>query len=218
MSMLDLTDLLLPVLLLGAPQAPPASAKAPTVMEAPKLPPFAGEIVNFDRRGDRVVACVNAAAAPARPGMPKPSSQAAAAAPPRYRIWVLEREIMQELLTSGGLCDPSWSPDGKSFAAAGARGVFTFSEPHFEPRALVAGQAESAEPGGKPGGRVYADPVWSPSGDRLAFRVTGDGADRVEVVDVKSAEVLLRRDISAKSLRWVDAKTVAADDTRLSVP
>ena len=47
-------------------------------------------------------------------------------------------------MTTGGLCDPSWSPDGKTFAAAGVRGVFTFTEPNFEPRVLVAGPAAGA--------------------------------------------------------------------------
>ena len=51
----------------GQPSTAPAAA---TSMEAPKLPPFAGEIVNFDRRGTRVVACVDAAKVdvPPRPG------------------------------------------------------------------------------------------------------------------------------------------------------
>jgi hypothetical protein len=42
------------------PAAQPLPAKTAGAMEAPKLPPFAGEIVNFDRRGARVVACVDA--------------------------------------------------------------------------------------------------------------------------------------------------------------
>jgi hypothetical protein len=43
-----------------APTQPvPAAGGSSASMEAPKLPPFAGEIVNFDRRGPRVVACVD---------------------------------------------------------------------------------------------------------------------------------------------------------------
>ncbi len=96
---------------------------------------------------------------------------------------------MQELMTTGGLCDPSWSPDGKTFAAAGVRGVFTFTEPNFEPRVLVAGQLQAPAPGA-PAPREYDDPAWSPGGGRIAFRSSAGGVSRVEVVDVKSAEVL----------------------------
>ena len=128
-------------------------------MEAPKLPPFAGEIVNFDRRGARVVACVDASKVqmPPRPGpdgKPVAPPPAPPPGPPRLRIWVLEREVMQELMTTGGLCNPSWSPDGKTFAAAGVRGVFTFTEPNFDPRVLVAGQLQPPAPG-TPAPREY---------------------------------------------------------------
>ena len=87
----------------------------------------------------------------------------------------IEREVMQELLTTGGLCDPAWSPDGKTFAAAGLRGVFTFTEPNFEARVLVAGQLQAAAPGA-PAAREYDDPVWSPGGGRIAFRSSAAGA------------------------------------------
>ena len=87
---------------------------------------------------------------PVAPPPPPPGPPA----PPRLRIWVIEREVMQELMTTGGLCDPSWSPDGKTFAAAGVRGVFTFTEPNFEPRVLVAGQLQ-APPPGAPASREY---------------------------------------------------------------
>ena len=205
----------------GDQPAPAAGAPAAS-MEAPKLPPFAGEIVNFDRRGARVVACVDASkvAVPPRPGpdgKPVAAPPPAPAGPPRLRIWVIEREVMQELMTTGGLCDPSWSPDGKTFAAAGARGVFTFTQPNFEPRVIVAGQLQ-APPPGAPAAREYDDPVWSPNGARLAFRSSAGGASRTEVVDVKSAEVLLKRDGAAKVLRWVDDQTLLVDADRVSVP
>jgi hypothetical protein len=203
--------------------APPAQPAAASSMEAPKLPPFAGEVVNFDRRGPRVVACVDASKVqmPARPGPDgkpvAPPTPTGPPPPPRLRIWVLEREVMQELMTTGGLCDPAWSPDGKTFAAAGVRGVFTFTEPNFEARVLVAGQLQAPAPGA-PAAREYDDPVWSPGGGRLAFRSSAAGAGRVEVVDVKSAEVLLKRDGPAKALRWADEKTLLIDGTRVPVP
>jgi hypothetical protein len=201
--------------------APPAAQPSAESMEAPKLPPFAGEIVNFDRRGSRIVACVDASRVkmPPRPGPDgKPLAQPAPPpGPPRLRIWVLEREVMQELMTTGGLCDPAWSPDGKTFAATGVRGVFTFTEPNFEPRVLVAGQLQ-VPPAGAPPAREYDDPAWSPGGGRIAFRSSVGGVSRIEVVDVKSAEVLLKRDGPAKVLRWADEKTLLVDAARVPVP
>jgi hypothetical protein len=204
-----------------APSEPPASAANP--MEAPKLPPFAGEIVNFDRRGAKVVACVDAAKVVAPPrlgpdGKPIPNQPPPPPpGPPRLRIWVLEREVMQELMTTSGLCDPAWAPDGGRFAAAGARGVFVFAEPNFEPRVIVAGAVDAPAPGAKPA-RQYDDPAWSPSGGRLAFRVIDGAAARVEVVDVKSAEVLLKRDGAAKAVRFADEKTLVVDGARVAIP
>jgi Tol biopolymer transport system component len=130
---------------------------------------------------------------------------------------VIEREVMQELLTTSGLCDPAWSPDGTRFAAAGPRGVFVFAEPNFEPRVIVAGVTQ-APPPGAPAPRAFDDPAWSPAGTRLAFRTTDGAAARVEVVDVKSAEVLLKRDGAAKVLRWADEKTLLVDGARVALP
>ncbi len=201
----------------------PAAAAPSDGMEAPKLPPFAGEVVNFDRRGARVVACVDASKVqmPSRPGPDgkpaPPPTPTGPPGPPRLRIWVLEREVMQELMTTGGLCDPAWSPDGKTFAAAGVRGVFTFTEPNFVPRVLVAGQLQVPPPGA-PAAREYDDPVWSPGGARIAFRSTAGGVSRVEVVDVTSAEVLLKRDGPVKTIRWADDRTLLVDATRVPLP
>jgi hypothetical protein len=38
------------------------------------------------------------------------------------------------------------------------------------------------------------------------------------VVDVKSAEVLVKRDGPAKVLRWADERTLLVDATRVPVP
>ena len=82
---------------------------------------------------------------------------------------------------------------------------------------LVAGQLQ-APPPGAPAAREYDDPAWSPGGGRIAFRSSAGGVSRVEVVDVKSAEVLVKRDGPAKVLRWADERTLLVDATRVPVP
>lgn len=201
------------------PAAPPAPAAGPaTSMEAPKLPPFAGALVNFDRRGARVVACVDRASAP-KPGQPVTAPPPPAPGVARQtRIWVIENEVMQELMTTGGLCDPSWSPDAKAFAAAGARGVFTFTQPNYDVKVVVAGQAQP-QPAREAPARVYSNPVWSPSGRRLAFLVTAGPGGAVQVVDVASGERVLDRPQPAKTLAWGQSdKTLVVDGARIAVP
>ena len=92
-----------------------------------------------------------------------------------------------------------------------------FTEPNFEPRVIVAGAVDAPAPGRQPA-KQFDDPAWSPSGGRLAFRVADGGAARVEVVDVKSAEVLLKRDGAAKALRLADEKTLVVDGARVPIP
>jgi Tol biopolymer transport system component len=203
-----------------APASKPPEPAPKTVMEAPKLPPFAGSIVNFDRRGSRVVACVDRTMA-SKPGQPATPAVPAAPAPGgarQTRIWVIENEVMQELLTTSGLCDPAWSPDAKTFAAAGARGVFTFTQPNYEVKVIVAGQA-SPQPEGQAPARSYTSPVWSPSGRRLAFLVTAPAGAAVQVVDVSTGERVYERPQAAKTLAWgANDKTLIVDGTSLAIP
>jgi hypothetical protein len=215
---------------LGVPsfqQTPPATAPATTPaanpaksMEAPKPPPFAGEIVNFDRRGARVVACVDASRWTCRRA-PGPTASrcravhASRARPPRLRIWVIEREVMQEPMTTGVL---------RSVVVAGREDVRGGRRPrrvHVHRAQLRAARAGGrAASGAAPGARRRAndDPAWSPSGGRIAFRSSAGGVSRVEVVDVKSAEVLLKREGPVKAVRWADERTLLVDATRVPVP
>jgi hypothetical protein len=185
-------------------------------MDAPKLPPFAGAIVNFDRRGERVVACVDRSVAP-KPGAPVTPPPAVPTGPRQVRIWVIEREVMQELLTTGGLCDARWSPDGTRFVAAGPRGVFAFTAPQYQPEVIVAGKTQSAGPT-PPDTPSYAHPVWSPSGARVAFAVTGP-SPAVQVVVVKTGERILDRAMTAKTLAWGDSdRALLVDGAKVAVP
>jgi hypothetical protein len=198
-------------------------------MGPPKLPPFAGAVVSFDRRGERVVACVDRSTAPPKPGMALPAGPKL---PPAYRIWLIEREVMQELMATGGLCGPAWSPDGKSFVAAGARGLFVFTEPNYEARVLVltpspapgttqtpAGPAAVAAPALEPAPIPYSQVSWSPGGRRIAFLATLSGVTTVRVVDAKDGAAVLGREMAAKLLQWgADDRSLTVDGARIGLP
>lgn len=218
-----------------APAAPGAATSAQGTMGPPRLPPFAGAVVNYDRRGDRIVACVDRSTQPARTGAPLPPGPSL---PPAYRIWLIEREVMQELMATGGLCDPVWSPDGKTFLAAGTRGLFALTEPQFEARVLVltptTPKPGAAAPGAAPSAPTAgpspitapdATPIpfsqlsWSPSGRRVAFLLTTNGATSVRVVDAKDGAALLTREQPAKLVQWgPDDRTLVVDGARVAVP
>jgi hypothetical protein len=219
-----------------APAAPPASAPAqpaapdaPNAMAGPpRLPPFAGSVVSFDRRGDRVVACVDRSNVQTRPpGPAAPPQQPGPKLPPAYRIWLIEREVMQELMTTGGLCGPVWSPDGKSFLAAGSRGLFAFTEPQYEARVLMLVPTPPA-PASTPATvkTTEATPIpfsqaaWSPGGGRrVAFLFTTEGAAKVRVVDAKTGTVVFTRDEPASRVQWgADDRTLVVDGVRISLP
>jgi hypothetical protein len=224
--------------------APAAQPAAPDSMGPPRLPPFAGMVVSFDRRGARVVACVDRSQVQTRP--PGPGAQPPAEKPklpPAYRIWLIEREVMQELMTTGGLCGPVWSPDGKSFVAAGARGLFAFSEPQYEARVLMivptgpapaaapapANPTSAAPPASPPAPATvktteaapipFSQTAWSPGGSRVAFLQTIDGVEKARVVDVKSGAVVFTRDERATRVQWgPDDRTLVVDGVRVSLP
>jgi hypothetical protein len=232
-----------PTLFAQAAPAPPqaASPAAPDAMGPPRLPPFAGTVVSFDRRGDRVVACVDRSTVPTRPPAPGAPAPTPPKAPPAYRIWLIEREVMQELMTTGGLCGPAWSPDGKSFLASGARGLFAFTEPQYEARVLKLvdpppppAQPVAPAPAPPPAGSAaptatvktteaapipFSQTAWSPGGRRVAFLLTADGASRVHVVDAKTGASVFSRDQPAKLVVWgPDDRTLVIDGVRVSLP
>jgi hypothetical protein len=231
----------------SAPAAPASQPATPDSAGPPRLPPFAGTVVSFDRRGDRVVACVdrsNVQTRPPGPGATPPPS--GPKPPPAYRIWLIEREVMQELMTTGGLCGPVWSPDGKTFLAAGARGLFAFTEPQYEARVLMLAStpppptppvnptpappaSETAKPGPpnapvtvkttEPAPIPFSQTAWSPGGRRVAFLLTTDGVAKVRVVDAKDGSVVFTRDQRANLLQWgPDDRTLVIDGVRVSLP
>jgi Tol biopolymer transport system component len=144
-------------------------------------------------------------------------------------------------MTTGGLCGPVWSPDGKTFLAAGVRGLFAFTEPQYEARVLMMTSAPAppasaaatppaaATPStGTPPATVktteaapipFSQTAWSPGGRRVAFLLTTDGVGKVRVVDAKDGSVVFTRDQSAKLVLWgPDDRTLVIDGVRVSLP
>jgi hypothetical protein len=210
-----------------SPTAPPTTppALAPGVPGAPRLPPFAGTVVSFDRHGDRVVACVDRSNVAGKTSSAPAPPPTAPKLPPAYRIWVIEREVMQELMTTGGLCDPAWAPDGKTFAAVGPRGVFAFTQPNYEARVIVLGAMPSGASQSastivsKEPETTFANLSWSPSGRRLAFLTTTKGVTTVKVVDAKDGATVFSKEQPAKLVQWgADDKSISIDGTRVTLP
>jgi hypothetical protein len=223
-------------------QKPPTSEKpepASMAEAAPRLPPFAGSLVNFDKHGDRTVACVDRSTAPVRPGAPAPPKPTTAPGVPRQtRIWIVQREVMQELMTTSGMCDPVWRPDGAAFAASGPRGVFLFASPAFEARPLFVPApepgrssppsvpAQGASASGPPRQAtpaadtpMFSGPRWSPAGTRLAFLVKQGDSSIVRVVDAKSGKLLFTSDPGVSTFLWgSDDKTITIDKRRVAIP
>lgn len=227
----------------AGPRPALAQAAAPDAMGPPRLPPFAGTVVSFDRRGDRVVACVDRSNVPTRPPAGAPAPPPGPKAPPAYRIWLIEREVMQELMTTGGLCGPVWGPDGKTFLAAGARGLFAFTEPQYEARVLMLTNppppppqpinpspqsSPAVDPPPSPATVKTTEPApipfsqtaWSPGGGRrVAFLLTKDGVSRAGVVDTKTGAAVYTGERPAKLVVWgPDDKTLVVDGVRVSLP
>ena len=135
---------------------PAAPADAP-----PRLPPFAGTLVNFDRReGELTAACALA--------LGGGETKRGARAVPNTHVWVFEREIMRELGSSPGTCDPAWAPDGSRLAVVTPNGLWTYTPTLDDPRQL-AETSLPAEPAGRE--RLH--------GVREATLVTGRAADRL---------------------------------------
>jgi penicillin amidase len=172
---------------------PPAPETAPAAEVAPVLPPFAGSLVTFDRHGTRVAACAED---------PQGQVQAVGARriPPTH-VWVIDAEVIRQLGTTPGACDPVWSPDGSRLAVVQVNGLWTYSPTLEEPRQL-ADTHVPREPRHAADYTAFAQPSWSPDGRFIAYRVTNGADTWVEVVDVASGRQLHRSDPGEARFTW----------------
>ena len=195
----------------AAPQVPARPASPPVQpADPPKLPPFAGTLVNFDRVGEFAAACAL--------DLGGGETKRGARAVPNTHVWVFHREIIRELGASPGACDPVWSPDGSRLAVVTPNGLWTYTPTLEEPRQL----AEASLPDPPKNAHDYtafSAPRWSPDGTRLAYKVTNGEATWVEVVDVASTRRLLRTEPGVKEMAWAaDSSSVKIDGRDVALP
>ncbi len=175
------------------PAGTPVTSASPPPAEAPTLPPFAGTVVNFDRVGDRVAACAEA------PGGGE--STIGARSVRRTKVWVIEREVLRELGSSYGSCDPAWSPDGSRLAVVVPNGLWTYSPTLEDPRQVAATHLPP-QPQHAHDYTAFSRPRWSPDGLRLAFLVTDGQTTWVEAVEVVTGRRLFKSDPDTYGFEW----------------
>ncbi|MCL4845014.1 MAG: penicillin acylase family protein [Acidobacteria bacterium] len=161
--------------------------------DVPTLPPFAGTLVNFDRAGGRVAACAE------MPG--GGDTTIGARSVRRTKVWVIEREVLRELGSTPGSCDPAWSPDGSRLAVVVPNGLWTYSPTLEDPRQIAAAHLP-VEPAHPHDYTAFSRPRWSPDGLRLAFLVTDGQTTWVEAVQVATGRRLFKSDPDTYSFEW----------------
>jgi penicillin amidase len=195
----------------AAPAATAGGAPDPGADEGgpPILPPFAGRIVNYDRRAGRVAACTIDPAGSAR--------TVGARTIPNTYVWVIEQEVVRQLGSTTGLCDPAWSPDGTRLAVAAPNGLWTYS-PTLEDPVLLAETHLPREPKHPHDYTAFARPRWSPDGRYIAFLVTDGRETWLEVVEARQGARVARSDPGVDDFTWVDSQTIRAGDRTIRVP
>jgi hypothetical protein len=190
-----------------APAPPPAPAPADA---PPRMPPFAGTLVNYDRRGERTAACA------LDPGGGE--TKRGARAIPNTHVWVFEREVVRELGSSPGTCDPAWSPDGSLLAVVAPNGLWTYTPTLEDPRQLAETYLPAA-PKHENDYTGFARPRWSPDGRRIAFLVTNGATSWVEVVEVATTRRVFKSSPGVTVFVWGgDAGTLVLDGQSMSLP
>jgi hypothetical protein len=188
---------------LGRAQATPAG-------DPPPLPPFAGVLINAQRFGDLAVYCTSPGAAPLD-----------SRAPRRTRVWVLNRERLEEARSAENLCDPAISPNADRFVAVSPTALWLFSIP-LDHGTMVRGSTSaprSAPLTSEVPRASYARPQWSPNGRFISVVVSSSESTRVEVLSVETGLVVATSAPGATSVKWSpDASTVMFDDTVVRLP
>jgi Tol biopolymer transport system component len=100
-------------------------------------------------------------------------------------VYVVEREIIRQLGSSPGACDPAFSPDGSRLAVVTANGLWLYT-PRLEDARELAATRLPETPTNEFDYTAFSKPRWSSDGLRIAFVVGNSGTAWVQVVDVKT--------------------------------
>jgi dipeptidyl aminopeptidase/acylaminoacyl peptidase len=130
---------------------------------------------------------------------------------------VIEQEVVRQLGSTTGLCDPAWSPDGTRLAVAAPNGLWTYS-PTLEDPVLLAETHLPREPKHPHDYTAFARPRWSPDGRYIAFLVTDGRETWLEVVEARQGARVARSDPGVDDFTWVDSQTIRAGDRTIRVP
>jgi hypothetical protein len=184
---------------------PVAPADAP-----PRMPPFAGTLVNYDRRGGLTAACALA------PGGGE--TKRGARVIPNTHVWVFEREIVRELGSTPGTCDPVWAPDGSRLAVVAPNGLWTYSPILDDPR-LLAETSLPAAPKHENDYTAFSRPRWSSDGRRIAYLVTNGATNWVEALEVATTRRVFKSPPGVTVFAWGETPdTLVVDGQPLSLP
>jgi penicillin G amidase len=188
-------------------ERPPAR---PPADPAPELPPFAGTLVNFDRVNGRTAVCALA------PGGGELTVGARRVR--RTHVWVIEEEVLRQLGTTPGSCDPAWSPDGSRLAVVAPTGLWTYSPTLEEPRQLAEAHLP-AEPRDDSDYTAFSRPRWSPDGRRIGFLVSDGTTTWVEAVEVPTGRRIFRSDREVYAFEWTsDPRVLRIGERHIRLP
>ncbi|MFN8060805.1 MAG: hypothetical protein U0Q12_16735 [Vicinamibacterales bacterium] len=168
-------------------QGASAQPRPETVKPAdlPRFPEFVGGVVSAQRKGDRILICADQAISPFGGSVRKLDHP---------QLFLLNREILEEVRGQPGLCHGAWSPTADEFAAISPAGVWLFHVP-LDPGRLV--RTATLNDRGTVAYVTGRPPKWAPNGRLLALAVTRhaggspDVVDTIEVIDAASGALVL---------------------------
>ena len=196
----------------AAPPAAPAQViAAPTGPgEPPRVPPFAGTLVNWDRSGEFTAMCTLEEGG-------KTTKVGARIIKHTY-VYVVEREIIRQLGSSPGACDPAFSPDGSRLAVVTANGLWLYT-PRLEDARELAATRLPETPTNEFDYTAFSKPRWSSDGLRIAFVVGNSGTAWVQVVDVKTTRIIYRSPEETYSFAWTsDPRIITIGSSNVRLP
>ena len=198
------------------PAQPPATATAQVLQaptgpgEPPRVPPFAGTLVNWDRSGEFTAMCTLEEGG-------KTTKMGARIVKHTY-VYVVEREIIRQLGSSPGACDPAFSPDGSRLAVVATNGLWVYS-PRLEDARQLAATRLPETPANEFDYTAFSKPRWSSDGLRIAFVVGNSGTAWVQVVDVQTTRILYRSPEETYSFAWTtDPRVITIGTSNVRLP